>query len=99
VLNYIKKVEQIVVTTDSRPIRVAVSAHHVHLCKRDVEALFGSGHKLTPKAPLYIDSQFACEETVNLIGLRGRIDRVRVLGPIRSKTQVEISRTEEFKLG
>jgi acetate kinase len=99
VLNYTKKAAQMVVTMDSRPIRVAVSAHHLHLCERDVEALFGPGHKLTPKAPLYIDSQFACEETVTLIGPRGRIERVRVLGPARSKTQVEISRTEEFKLG
>jgi propanediol utilization protein len=71
----------------------------VHLCRRDVEALFGAGHQLTKKAPLFIDSQFACEETVNLVGPRGRVDRVRVLGPERSRTQVEISRTEEFKLG
>lgn len=98
-LNYTKKVEQRVVTLDSRPIRVAVSAHHLHLCEKDVETLFGPGHQLTPKVPLYIDSQFACEEKVNLIGPRGRIERVRVLGPTRSKTQVEISRTEEFKLG
>ncbi|HPA73428.1 MAG TPA: phosphate propanoyltransferase [Spirochaetota bacterium] len=85
--------------TDRRPIRVSVSAHHVHLCRSDVEALFGKGHALTEKARLYQDSEFACEETVNLIGKRGRVDGVRILGPERAKTQVEISRTEEFKLG
>jgi acetate kinase len=98
-LDYKRSIKHDTVSTDWRPLRVAVSAHHVHLCRRDVEALFGQGHQLTRKAPLYIESQFACEETVNLIGPRGRVDRVRVLGPERSRTQVEISRTEEFKLG
>jgi acetate kinase len=98
-LDYQRSIQRDVFSTDRRPLRVAVSAHHVHLCRRDVEALFGAGHQLTKKAPLFIDSQFACEETVNLVGPRGRVDRVRVLGPERSRTQVEISRTEEFKLG
>ncbi|MBT3220756.1 MAG: phosphate propanoyltransferase [Proteobacteria bacterium] len=80
-------------------MRIAVSAHHLHLCAEHVAALFGEGRKLTMKAPLFIDSQFACEERVNLIGPKGRVDRVRVLGPERSRTQVEISRTEEFALG
>jgi len=76
-----------------------VSAHHVHLCKGHVEALFGDGHKLTPRAPLTQPGQFACEERVNLIGPKGRVERVRVLGPERESSQIEISRTEEFKLG
>ena len=80
-------------------LRIAVSAHHVHLCREDVETLFGTGHRLTPMTPLYIDSQFACEETVDLAGPKGRVERVRVLGPERSRTQVEVSRTEEFELG
>lgn len=86
-------------TPSGKPIRIAVSAHHLHLCAKDVEALFGDGRKLTKRAPLFIDSQFACEERVNLIGPRGRVERVRVLGPERSRTQVEISRTEEYALG
>ncbi|MBW1808898.1 MAG: acetate/propionate family kinase [Deltaproteobacteria bacterium] len=98
-LDYKRSIQHDVVSTDRRPIRVAVSAHHVHLCRNDVEALFGEGHQLTKKAALFIESQFACEETVNLIGPRGRVDRVRVLGPERAATQVEVSRTEEFKLG
>ncbi len=81
------------------PIPIGVSAHHVHLSEEDLGRLFGADHDLTPRAPLSQPGQFAAEEQVNLIGPKGRIDRVRVLGPVRNKTQVEISRTEEFRLG
>ncbi len=81
------------------PIPIGVSAHHVHLCKEHVEALFGERHKLTPRSPLTQPGQFACEERVTLVGPKGRVERVRVLGPEREFSQVEISRTEEFKLG
>ena len=81
------------------PIPIGVSAHHIHLSQEDLEKLFGPGYKLTPRAPLAQPGQFAAEEQVSLIGPKGRIDRVRVLGPVRSKTQVEIARTEEFRLG
>ncbi|MBN1337533.1 MAG: phosphate propanoyltransferase, partial [Deltaproteobacteria bacterium] len=64
-----------------------------------VETLFGPGHTLTFRAPLLQPGQFACEETVDLVGPKGRVDRVRVLGPVRPSTQVEISRTEEYRLG
>jgi acetate kinase len=82
-----------------RPIPVAVSAHHVHLSKEHLEALFGPGHRLTPRSDLSQPGQYACEEAVNLVGPRREIPRVRVLGPTRDGTQVEISRTEEFQLG
>jgi acetate kinase len=81
------------------PIPIGISAHHVHLCKEHVETLFGEGHKLTPRSPLTQPGQFACEEQVTLVGPKGRVERVRVLGPEREFSQVEISRTEEFKLG
>lgn len=81
------------------PIPIGVSAHHVHLSQRDVERLYGRGHQLTPQSPLSQPGQFACTETVRLVGPRGSIDRVRVLGPVRSETQVEISRTEGYRLG
>jgi acetate kinase len=81
------------------PIPIGVSAHHIHLSQPHVEDLFGEGHQLTPLAPLAQPGQFACEERVRLIGSRGSIDRVRVLGPARSETQVEISRTEGYRLG
>ncbi len=81
------------------PVPVEVSAHHVHLSRAHVEALFGPGRRLTPLHDLSQPGQFACQEQVNLIGPRGRVDRVRVLGPERAETQVEISMTEQFKLG
>ncbi len=81
------------------PIPIGVSAHHVHLQPDHVEALFGRGAELTERSPLTQPGQFACDQQVNLIGPKGRVDRVRILGPTRKQTQVEISRTEEFKLG
>jgi acetate kinase len=81
------------------PIPIGVSAHHVHLSQPDVERLFGPGHTLTPINPLEQPGQFASEEQVRLIGPRGSIDRVRVLGPARSESQVEIARTEGYRLG
>jgi acetate kinase len=81
------------------PIPIGVSAHHVHLSQDHVEKLFGPGHELTSKVPLSQPGQFACEEQVRLIGSRGSVERVRVLGPARSETQVEISRTEGYQLG
>jgi len=89
--------------TAARPgrgaIPIAVSARHVHLTQEAVEALFGAGHQLTPRNPLSQPDQYACEETVDLVGPKGRIDHVRVLGPTRPACQVEVSRTDEFKLG
>ncbi|MCO5168282.1 MAG: acetate/propionate family kinase [Planctomycetes bacterium] len=81
------------------PIPIAVSARHVHLNQEALETLFGPGATLTPRNDLSQPGQFACHETVNLIGPRRRIDGVRILGPLRSKCQVEISRTDEFHLG
>lgn len=80
-------------------IPVAISARHVHLTQDTVEALFGQGHHLTQYKPLSQPNQFACEEQVTLIGPKRSIEGVRVLGPVRSKNQVEISRTDEFHLG
>jgi acetate kinase len=80
-------------------IPVEISAHHVHLAQADVEALFGPGHQLTPMHELSQPGQFACEEQVHLVGPKGRIAKVRVLGPTRKETQVEIAMTEQFKLG
>lgn len=81
------------------PVPVEVSAHHVHLSQEHVEALFGQGYRLTPLSELSQPGQFACKETVNLVGPKGRVEKVRVLGPVRKYTQVEIAMTEQFKLG
>ena len=85
--------------TPSRTFPIAISARHVHLTQETVEALFGDGHQLTPLRELSQPGQFAAEEEVILVGPKRQIERVRVLGPTRSKNQVEISRTDEFFLG
>lgn len=80
-------------------IPVGVSNRHVHLAARDVEALFGKGSQLTPLRELSQKGQFAANETVMLQGPKGSIANVRILGPSRGATQVEISRTDGFELG
>ena len=83
---------------DSNGIKVGVSARHVHLSQKDLETLFGEGHKLTVKKMLMGD-QFAAEECVTLVSPSLRtIEGVRVLGPVRKESQVEVSRTDTFKL-
>ena len=79
-------------------IKVGVSARHVHLSQADLETLFGKGHSLTPKKMLMGD-QFAAEECVTLVSPSLKtIEGVRVLGPVRKESQIEISRTDTFKL-
>ncbi|MEZ4288399.1 MAG: acetate/propionate family kinase [Polyangiales bacterium] len=80
-------------------IPVAISARHIHLTRAAVDKLFGAGHQLTPYKPLSQPGQYACEEKLDIIGPKGTIKNVRVLGPERSDNQVEISRTDEFTLG
>ena len=83
----------------SEPIMIEVSAHHIHLTQEHVEALFGEGHQLTKHADLSQPGQYACKEQLTIVGPKGRIERVRVLGPARKYSQVEIAMTEQFKLG
>ncbi|MFC5589434.1 phosphate propanoyltransferase [Sporosarcina soli] len=83
----------------SNAIPIAVSARHVHLSQEHVETLFGQGYELTKKADLSQPNQFAANETVIVAGPKGCIERVRVLGPARSLTQVEVSWTDAMKLG
>ncbi|MFA5535905.1 MAG: phosphate propanoyltransferase [Bacillota bacterium] len=78
---------------------IGVSNRHVHVSKEALEQLFGAGYELTELKDLGQPGQFACVETVTLVGNKGKIDNVRILGPIRRKTQVEISRADSFKLG
>src|SRR6476646_3955417 len=84
---------------EQQPFLVEVSAHHIHLTQEHVEALFGQGHQLTRHADLSQPGQYACKEQLAIVGPKGRIERVRVLGPARKYTQVEIAMTEQFKLG
>ena len=79
---------------------VSVSARHVHLTEQDVETLFGAGHKLTVAKDLYQDGYFAAEETVMVVGPRRRmLPTVRILGPTRPESQVELAFTDGISLG
>ena len=79
---------------------VSISARHVHLSDEHVETLFGKGHKLTIMKDLYQDGFFAAEETVMLVGPRKRmLPSVRILGPTRPATQVELAFTDGISLG
>jgi acetate kinase len=81
------------------PIPIAVSARHIHLDAETFARLFGAEASPTPLRDISQPGQFACVETVNLVGPRGRIDNVRLLGPLRRRNQIEVSRTDEFRLG
>jgi len=81
------------------PIPVAVSAHHVHLTQGAVEQLFGAGHVLAVRNALTQPGTWAAEETVDVIGPRGELARLRALGPCREANQIEIAETEAYKLG
>ncbi len=78
---------------------VETSARHVHLSKADLEVLFGKGATLTNKKDLSQPGQFACEERVDIVGPKGEIKNVSILGPERPASQVEISATDARKLG
>lgn len=78
---------------------IRVSARHVHLSREDVDCLFGQNYKLTVHRELTQPGDFAATETVTLKTEKGMITGVRVVGPVRDKTQVEISKTDSYLLG
>lgn len=80
-------------------VRIEVSARHAHLTQQDLERLFGEGYKLKPIKDLSQHGQFASQETITLVGPKRSIEDVRVLGPCRQNTQVEISMTDSYFLG
>ena len=83
----------------SDEVPVGVSNRHIHLSAADVETLFGNGYQLTPFKDLSQPGQYACKETLTIIGPSLRpIENVRVLGPVRGKSQVEISATDSYVL-
>jgi acetate kinase len=92
-------ITRVLETQKQKPFLVEVSAHHIHLTQEHVEALFGHGHQLTKHSDLSQPGQYACKEQLTIIGPKGRVERVRILGPARKYTQVEIAMTEQFKLG
>ena len=80
-------------------VPIGVSARHIHLTQEHVEALFGPGYHLTKKKDL-MGGQFASNETCTIVGLKLRaIENVRILGPVRKASQVEVSATDAIRLG
>ncbi len=80
-------------------VPIGISVRHVHLTREHLEILFGKDYELNTLKDLSQPGEFASTETVSIKGRKGAIDRVRVLGPIRKYTQVEISKTDAYKLG
>lgn len=80
-------------------IPVGVSNRHIHVSAEHLAALFGPGYNLTKDKDLKQVGEFAAKETVTLVGPKGVISKVRILGPVRNFTQIEISRTDGFSLG
>ena len=77
---------------------IALSNRHIHLSQKDLGILFGEGYELTKIKDLSQPGQYACDEKVDVVGPKGTIKGVRILGPVRSKTQFEISISDAFTL-
>ena len=84
---------------DASGIPVGISNRHVHLSQKDMDVLFGKDYSLTKLKDLSQPGQYACKETVTICGPKGAIEKIRILGPTRSKTQVEVLMGECIKLG
>jgi propanediol utilization protein len=80
-------------------VNIGVSNRHIHLSQADLETLFGKGYQLKKMKDLSQPGQYAAEETLDVIGPKGKIDRVRILGPVRKASQVEISVSDSVRLG
>lgn len=80
-------------------IPIGVSNRHVHLSQKDLDILYGQGYSLTKKIDLKQPGQYAANETVTIRGPKGEFENVRILGPTRNESQVEVSMTDSFRLG
>ena len=85
--------------TTQRSVPVAISNRHVHLSQSDVERLFGPSHRLTPDRPIRQPGQFAAQERLRIVGPKGAIAGVRVVGPARGATQVELAASDAYGIG
>lgn len=80
-------------------VEIGISNKHVHLSDADLEKLFGAGHKLTLKKELKQPGQFASDELVDVVGPKGTLKGIRVLGPTRKESQVELAMTDARVIG
>jgi putative phosphotransacetylase len=80
-------------------IPVGVSNRHFHISQADLEILFGAGYQLTKLRDISQKGQFAANETLTVVGPKGKIEKIRIVGPTRGKTQLEISRSDAVLLG
>lgn len=83
----------------SNEVKIGLSNKHLHLQQADVDTLFGKGHQLTPTKDLSQPGQFACDEKVDIVGPKGVLKGIRVLGPVRPETQVELAATDARAIG
>ena len=95
----VKKVIEKILPKKIEQVPIGVSNRHIHLSKKDLELLFGKGYQLNNLKNLKQPNQFAAKEIVTIVGSKGTIHNVRILGPARKMTQVEISKTDCFLLG
>jgi len=92
-------VEQVEEKVRRFEVNIGVSNRHIHLSQADLWTLFGEGHQLKKMKDLSQPGQYAAEETLDVIGPKGKIERVRILGPVRKESQVEINVSDSVKLG
>lgn len=83
----------------SMQVKIGISNRHVHLSEEDLTILFGEGYTLTNKRDLLQPGQYACEECVSIKTEKATMDRVRIIGPVRPYTQIEVSKSDAVKLG
>lgn len=83
----------------SYKVQVGISNKHLHLSEKDLAALFGEGYELTPTKDLVQPGQFASEEKVDIVGPKATLKGIRVLGPVRPETQVELAKTDARTIG
>ncbi|MBS4750691.1 phosphate propanoyltransferase [Granulicatella sp. zg-ZJ] len=95
----VDKVLELVQTELTGTFEVEASGRHVHLSQKDLDALFGPGYQLTKLKDLSQPGQFACKERITVLGPKGALHNVIILGPVRSESQVEVSLTDCLALG
>lgn len=82
-----------------KTLPVGLSNKHIHVSQNDLDILFGEGYELTKFKDLSQPGQYACDEKVDIVGAKGTLKGVRILGPVRSNTQFELSVSDAFALG